>query len=295
MNTGRSGFLAIVARGITNPVWSVAFQGIADTARDNGLTVLFAGSGFEVEREREAIDLFIGKQIDGLIVSAADRSDAAHLSRIVAQGTPLVLWERRVEGVEAPVVEAEIRSASSDLTTALIDRGHRRIGFVSTLALPDFTYTLGTDLPASVIQDKVEGLLAPFQEHGIPTPTNLIRLPDRDRDAVASAFHSMLDDSNPPTALIANDSQVAEVMLDVVRSRGLKIPDDISLAMYDDLSWARLVEPPLTVIAQPDYEMGQYAARLAIGYSQLSAMDGLPDFRARLILRASVGRPPETN
>lgn len=292
MNTGRSGSLAIVARGITNPIWSVAFQGIVDTARENGLTVLFAGSGFEVEREREAINLFIGKQVDGLIVSAADRNDAEHLSRVVAHGTPLVLWERRVEGIEAPVVEAEIRSASSDLANALIDRGHRRIGFVSTLALPDFKYTLGADLPASVIQDKAEGLLAPFQERGIALPIDLVRLPNRDRDAVAAAFCSMLDDSDPPTALVASDSQVAEVMLAVVRSRRLRIPDDISLAMYDDLSWARLVDPPLTVIAQPDYEMGQYAARLAISGDGLTPTTGAPAFRAHLILRDSVGEAP---
>lgn len=289
MNTGRSGSLGIVARGITNPVWPVAFQGMVDAARLQGLAVLFAGSGFEVSEERKAIRLLLGKQVDGLIVSAADRHDVDHLKRIGAVGTPLVLWERRVPGIDAPVVEADMRVASAELTSALIERGHRRIGFVSTLAMPGVSYEHGADLPASIIQDKIEGLFSPFAAAGIPAPVDLVRFPNRDRDAVAAAYHSLLDDPHPPTALIASDSQIAETMLDVVRSRALRVPDDLSLAMYDDLSWARLVDPPLTVIAQPDYDMGRCAAELAMNGSR---MERLPSFSARLLLRASVGRSP---
>ncbi len=296
MNTGRSGSLGIVARGITNPVWPVAFQGIVDEARQNGITVLFAGSGFDVEQERKAIDLLLGKQVDALIVSAADQHDAQHLTRVASRGTPLVLWERRVPSVDAPVVEADMRKASAELTVALLQRGHRRIGFVSTLALPQLCYALGSELPATVIQDKIEGLFAPFEGSGITPPIDLVRFPDRDADAVAAAFHSMLDDASPPTALIASDSQIAETMLEVVRARGLRVPDEISLAMYDDLSWARLVDPPLTVIAQPDYEMGRRAAHLAMGQaaSPQELVDSLR-FEAELILRASVGAAPFRN
>lgn len=293
MNTGRSGSLGIVARGITNPVWPVAFQGMVDAARLHGIAVLFAGSGFEVEQERKAIDLLLGKQVDGFIVSAADQHDAEHLNRIVSQGTPLVLWERRVPHVGAPVVEADMRTASSELAVELLKRGHRRIGFVSTLALPRLMYTEGTELPATIIQDKVEGLLAPFSRAGIAPPLDLVRFPNRDASAVAAAFHSILDDPLPPTALIASDSQIAEVMLEVVRARGLRIPDELSLAMYDDLSWARLVDPPLTVITQPDYEMGRRAAQLAMG--QPAPTHQTADnaaFEANLILRASVGFAP---
>ena len=287
MNTGRSGSLGIVARGITNPVWHVAFQGIVDAAREQGLAVIFAGSEFDLEQERKAVDLMIGKQVDGLIVSAADRNDAEHIARVVAKGIPLVLWERRVPSVDAPVVEADVRPASVALARALIERGHRRIGFVSTLALPTTPYSLGLELPASVIQDKVEGLLEPFVELGIEPPLDLIRFPERERDAVAGAFTSMLEDDDPPTALIASDSQIAEVMLEVVRGHALRVPMDMSLAMYDDLSWARLLDPPLTVIAQPNYEMGVHAARLAMG-EQSSASA----FSAELVLRESVGPAP---
>ncbi|MBW9093041.1 LacI family DNA-binding transcriptional regulator [Microbacterium jejuense] len=287
MNTGRSGSLGIVARGITNPVWPVAFQGMVDAARLQGLAVLFAGSGFEVSEERKAIRLLLGKQVDGLIVSAADRRDVEHLQRITAVGTPLVLWERRVPGLDAPVIEADMRQASSELTRRLLDLGHRRIGFVSSLAMPQAAYSIGAELPASIIQDKVEGLFTPFSEAGIAPPVDLVRFPERDRDAIAAAYHSLLDGPNPPTALIASDSQIAETMLDVVRSRGLRIPGEVSLAMYDDLSWARLVDPPLTVIAQPDYDMGKCAAELAMNPAGAST---LPSFSARLILRGSVGR-----
>lgn len=289
MNTGRSGSLGIVARGITNPVWPVAFQGMVDAARLHGLAVLFAGSGFEVSQERNAIRLLLGKQVDGLIVSAADWHDVDHLRQITAAGTPLVLWERRVPGFDVPVVEADMRAASSELARTLIEYGHRRIGFVSSLAMPAESYVLGAELPASIIQDKVEGLLAPFSTAGIAPPVDLVRFPERDRDSIAAAYHSLLDDPDPPTALIASDSQIAETMLDVVRSRGLRIPEQISLAMYDDLSWARLVDPPLTVIAQPDYEMGRWAAEFAVNPNIGTAS---PSFSAQLLLRPSVGRAP---
>ncbi|TXN29800.1 LacI family transcriptional regulator [Lacisediminihabitans profunda] len=293
MNTGKSGSLGIVARGITNPVWSVAFQGIVDAARESGKTVLFAGSGFDVAEERSAIDLFLGKQVDGLIVSAADNQDARHLRRAREHGVPLVLWERRVPGLDAPVVEADMRSASAELARELLKRGHRRVAFVSTLAQPTTHYERNLALPASIISDKIEGLFDAFDEANVAAPVDLVRFPNRTSEHIAKAFAEVLDHTDPPTALVASDSQVAETMLEVVRERGLRVPGDVSLAMFDNLSWARFTVPPLTVVAQPDYDMGRRAAQLAMGQiAPTHHSSGSPPFEAKLILRASVGPAP---
>jgi LacI family transcriptional regulator len=288
MNTGRSDSLGVVSRGVFNPLWQESFLAMTAVTRDAGMTLLFAASDYEVENERLAIELLASKRVDALIVSAVDSDETQHLHAVHNQGMPIVLFERRIPSLDVPVIEAQFEEASSELASLLMRFGHRRVGFVSTLAKPEMRYQLGTGLGVSTIEQRLEGIFNTFARDGLVPSTDLVRLPDRNRAAIREAFLELLSLPDRPTVLIASDSLIAEVMIAVVRERGLRVPVDISLAMYDDPGWATLLEPPMTVISQPNEEMGRAAATLAIA-SINNADLIVPTFQASLTLRGSVG------
>ena len=96
--------------------------------------------------------------------------------------------------------------------------------------------------------------------------------------------------TEPATAIVASDNLIAMTVLKECRRNHLRIPQDLSLLMYDDFPWTELVDPPLTVISQPVYEMGQEVARRTIAGIHGQKLDPVPQFEAKLIERESFGR-----
>lgn len=293
MNTGRSDSIGVVSRGAFNPLWQESFLAMTSVMRDAGLTLLFAASDYDVEHERRAVSLLMSKRIDALIVSAADARETQHLHAVHRRGTPIILFERSVPGLHVPVVEAEFSAPSAELARLLRHHGHRRIAFVTSLGMPGLRYQLGDQLGVSTIEQRLAGLYGTLATEGLRPSLDLIRMPGRDRSAIREAFLDLLAAADPPTALVASDSFIAETMLQVVRERGLRVPRDLSIAMFDDPSWATLVDPTMTVISQPNEEMGLAAARLALeSIDDPQLPREVAPFPASLIERGSVGRAP---
>ena len=96
--------------------------------------------------------------------------------------------------------------------------------------------------------------------------------------------------SEPPSALIASDNLIAMGILHGLAKRGLRVPEDISFVMYDDFPWTELMTPPLTVVAQPVYEMGREAARRLICHIRQQPAGALPDFESWMVVRGSIGQ-----
>jgi LacI family transcriptional regulator len=95
---------------------------------------------------------------------------------------------------------------------------------------------------------------------------------------------------DPATAVVASDGLVALSSVEAIQELGLTIPADVSFLMYDDFAWTRLTTPPLTVIAQPVYNMGVAAAKALIRQIEgLPPLAPAPQFTATLVRRGSVG------
>ena len=105
----------------------------------------------------------------------------------------------------------------------------------------------------------------------------------------------MLFGADPATAVVASDGLIALSVVEAIQEMGLRIPDDVSFLMYDDFAWTRLTTPPLTVVAQPVYDMGAAAASALI--RQIEGRPPLapaPEFNATLVRRGSVGAVPDS-
>jgi LacI family transcriptional regulator len=129
-----------------------------------------------------------------------------------------------------------------------------------------------------------------FFGKGLTFPYDLVRLNAGDAASIRNITRELLLLPDPATAVVASDGLIALSVLGAIQELDLSIPRDVSFLMYDDFAWTRLTTPPLTVIAQPVYDMGVAAATALIRQIEgRKTPDAAPVLRAQLIQRGSVG------
>ncbi|MFK4297344.1 LacI family transcriptional regulator [Arthrobacter sp. GAS37] len=291
MNTGKSNTIGVVVGDIENPHFGLATRGITDTAKKSGYNVILINTDEELTAEIEAVHVLLDKRVDGLIVAPASSIETEHLQYVHETGRPLVLLDRKAEGLDVETVAVSMAGISYESTRYLLEAGHRRIAFISTLKT-DSPYRAGMALDSSQISERLEGMQRAFTESGLTFSEDQVRLNAGDADSIRTITRGLLLMPEPATAIVASDGLIALSVVEAIQELGLSIPDDVSFLMYDDFSWTRLTSPPLTVIAQPVYEMGVAAASALIRQieGRKPAADG-PEFSARLIRRGSVATP----
>jgi LacI family transcriptional regulator len=291
MNTGKSNTIGVVVGDIENPHFGLAMRGITDTAKKSGFNVILINTDEETAAEVDAVHVLLDKRVDGLIVAPASSSDAQHLQRVQESGRPLVLLDRTADAVDVAAATVGMAGVAYESTRYLIQNGHRRIAFVTSLKT-DRPYFAGMELHSSQIADRIDGMARAFEEAEMAEPEDLVRLNAGDADSIKRITRDLLQAPDPATAIVASDGLVGLSVVEAVQELGLSIPDDVSIIMYDDFPWTRLTTPPLTVIAQPVYEMGAAAAEALIRQIEGRKPDArMPELTATLVTRGSVGTP----
>ncbi|MDB5660012.1 MAG: alanine racemase [Cypionkella sp.] len=303
--TGKTKTIGVVAGDIQSPFYASILRGIADVARAQGFGVLLTNSDELLERELEAVQLLLEKQIDGLIIAPCDTSGSRHLHAAAASGCPIVQIDRRVSGLPADSVTLDNRGAASESVAQLLKAGHRRIGIVAELERWEFgdietfidRVIEGSIDPASLFPSwqRLFGYLEAHRAAAICIDRSLIvRVGTYSVTAARSATMELLSRANRPTALFTADGLMSAVAMDAITSLNLQIPSDLSLICFDDLDWMSFLKPGITAIAQPLTEMGEAAARLIL--ARIGGEDGEEQHQVlkhRLALRGSVSVPQD--
>ncbi len=263
MTTGKSGLLGVVVGDIENPFFSLAVRGISDVARASGFNVILANSGEEIEAEKAAVRVLIGKRVDGLIVSPTDSREIAHLRDIDRSGRPLALLDRPLQDFNVDTVTVDDRDAASRVARLLVAAGHRRIAYFTAAeaeAGPEWNFN---HIPTSTVRERIGGLLAVCAEANIPDPEHYLMFGAK-KARTASIVAKIMFEPDSPTAIIASDSIIGLEIYKAIRDLGLSVPQDVSLVTFHDADWTSVTTPPITAVDQPVYEMGKAVAELLI-------------------------------
>ena len=156
-----------------------------------------------------------------------------------------------LNGTDVDVVILDNVDAGYRLTTHLIENGYQRIG-----ALCGETSMTG--------RERQLGYEKALRAHNLAPMGELVKYVQPKTEAGYAATFKMLDMAQPPDALLTTNSLLAEGALQAIRERNLTIPDDIALVTFDETTWASLVQPAITLIAQPTYEIGKTATELLL-------------------------------
>lgn len=264
MTTGRSGTIGVVVGDIENPFFGSAVRGISDAARAAGFNVVLANSGEDIDVERAAIKTLVAKRVDGLIVSPARENEVGHLQDISRAGRPLVLLDRAIATLDVDSVTADDREAAEAVTRLLVTRGHRHIAYVTACDTPTHLYERPSDILTASVRERIEGFLHVGEEEGIADMPQWVRLGATTPEATRRLTLGLLNAKTPPSAIIASDSLIALEIFKIARELGIAIPHTLSLMTFHDAAWTAVTTPPVTVVRQPVYELGEAAARMLI-------------------------------
>jgi LacI family transcriptional regulator len=250
LRSKRTNTLALVLTDITNPFFTAIARGVEDTASDAGFTVIYCNTDESVEEETKNLQLLLQKQVDGILLVPA-RSISRSIELIKEQGTPVVILDRRVPNLDADVVRCDSVEGAYKLIKLLIDQGHRRIAVLSG------------PQGVSTADDRVEGYQKAMVEAEI-LDNGLVFYGNYTLASGYEMAKRVLSLSPQATALFAANNFIAVGALKALRDSGLTVPGDISLVAFDDLPPTWIVDPFLTVAAQPPYEMGCKATQLLL-------------------------------
>lgn len=297
MITGRTRTLGVVLSDIENDFFVRALRGASHVARSRGYDIFLASTDEDVDLERKAVKAMRGRRVDGLLVCPVDPNDADHLKAAAQAGEPLTLIDRVVAGLDADSVGIDNRRAGYEATQTLIEAGHRRIAVVSGIGRDNMERALrnAPDLAQpgeTPSEGRVVGHYRALLEAGIEPDAHLQVPTSFSRTEVTDAVTSILTSERAPTAILTSDSVETLSALSAIRAAGLAIPQDVSLLGFDDADWIPVLQPPITVVEQPAYEMGAHAATALI--DRIEGSDLPPSsviLSTRMIIRGSVGPP----
>lgn len=242
--------LALIITDITNPFFTTIARGVEDAASERGFSVIFCNTDESRDEEAEYLNVMVQKQVDGVLLVPAHSSPDA-VGFLQDRSIPFVVLDRRIPGVSVDMVRCDSEQGAYQLIEHLIELGHRRI---VALSGPEAVMTAA---------DRVEGYRRALTDHGLA-------------DAASAFFGEFTIDSGytlarqalaltpQPTALFAANNFIAVGALRALREVGLSVPDDISVVAFDDLPESMLIDPFLTVVRQPAYEIGRRATALLL-------------------------------
>jgi LacI family transcriptional regulator, galactose operon repressor len=237
--------IGLVLEDVSNPFSSALHRAVEDAARERGVLV-FAGSCDEdSERERELIGSFRERRVDGIIVVPAS-NDHGYLYEERRAGTALVFVDRPASHLDADSVISDNEGGALQAVRHLLERGHRRVGFVGDL------------LSISTAQQRLRGYTRALEDAGVAVDPALIRTELRDPESAAAAVDEMLALWKPPSAFFTAQNLLTIGGVRALRRAGRE--RDLALIGFDDVSLADMLDPAISVVAQDPQALGKAAA-----------------------------------
>lgn len=245
----RTQTIGLIVADITNPYYAAMIQSIDQVAYANEYGMLLSNTNEDPEKERKYIDLLLNEQVAGIIISPANE-DLELPEPSPGNTTAVVAVDRRLNRVPVDTVLVNNEKGAREATEYLIGLGHRRIGLITGPA----RLTTGRERQA--------GYVKALLEHGLELDGSLVKIGDFKQVSGYQLAGELLAMAHPPSAIFATNNLMTLGALNAIHEQGLAIPADISVLGFDDLSWAPSLNPPLTAVAQPTYELGRNAAEL---------------------------------
>lgn len=275
----RTRLIGLIISDIQNPFFTALVRAVEDVAQQAGYAVILCNSDEDIHKERLYIELMQAEQVSGVLITPT-RETGSPARLLLEAGVPVVAVDRQMRDLQVDTVLVDNVEGAFQAVSHLIDAGHTRIGAI----LAPRVVTTGSQ--------RREGYVQALKAHGLPVDPALIRT-GQPRKAVGDRLAGeLLDLPERPTALFCGNNLLALGALNAIRERGWRIPEDVALGAFDNLDWAALIDPPLTVVEQPVYELGQTAAELLMKRIQdASRPFQKVELKTRLRVRQSSQRP----
>lgn len=245
--------IGVVIPEVNNHFFSLAINGIEEVARQSGYHVLIYLTHDDHNREVDITQYLTGGRVDGLLMSVASASqEFEHLKKLYASKPAIVFFDRVCEELATASVTTNDYESGYLATQHLIEAGCRHI--VHLLVSGNL----------SIGRMRMQGYLGALKEHGIPFDETLVVNGDGDDEQNTNLLSNLLRQRPEIDGIFASVERLAISSYQACKAVGRAIPNDIKIIGFSNLGVASLLDPALTTITQPAYEIGKEAAKILL-------------------------------
>jgi LacI family transcriptional regulator len=252
----RSRSIGVIVCEIANSFFSQAINGIESIAYSRGYNVMISQSHESYEREVLDLQFLTSRSIDGLLISiSTETTDFTHLKELSARGLPIVFFDRVIDEMDTHKVIVDNTQGAYEATQHLIKSGRKRIAHIANAEYLSISTSRNEGYKKALIDNniKIDDSLIKYCAHG-----GLIY------EEVETALKNLFKQKNKPDAIFASADKLTTNCLRYLNSKKIKVPEDVALIGFSNSDLTELLSPPLTIVKQPAFEMGEIATQLLL-------------------------------
>jgi LacI family transcriptional regulator len=249
LRTKSTNVISLVIPDINNPYFPEVARGVQNVADEFEYVVILCNTDRVVQREKKFINILTQQRVEGIIINPSG-STRRELDLLHHLKIPVVLISSQNILPDFDIVMVDNVQGAMLAIDHLAGLGHRRIGLV------------GGNREVSSGEQRYQGYLRSLADHGIEVDNDLITEGSFDHNGGYECMKKLLELKDKPTAVFASNDIMAIGAVSAIYESGLRIPQDISIVGFDDISFSRMMYPKLTTISQPKFETGIAATQM---------------------------------
>jgi LacI family transcriptional regulator len=247
----KSKTIAVIIPEVVNDFFGPVISGIESIAQEKGYHVLIYLTHEDMRKEVAITRLLQNGRVDGIMISlSAQTSDTAHIEVLKEKDIPLVFFDRIAEHIDSPKVVTNDQYSGELATAHLIENGCKRIACLS----------ISTQL--SITNKRMDGYHDALNKHKIKNDPNMVLICSEDETKNSDSIRKLLKRKNRPDGIFASVEHLAITTYKICEELNLNIPEDVKVICFSNLKTAALLNPSMTTVTQPAFEIGREAASI---------------------------------
>lgn len=245
--------IGVVVPDIVTHFFASILNGIENMAVKNGYFVIITTSHESYEHEKRNVENLVNMRVEGIIACLSqETTDYSHFAELKDINMPLIMFDRVCLTDQFSSVVADGEHSAQMATQHLLDNGCKRVAFI------------GGANHLDIVKRRKHGYLEALRNNKMPIEKELVVCRKIDYEEGKIAAETLLALPNPPDAILAMNDTLAFAAIAVIKSHGLRVPNDVALIGYTDEQHANYIEPKLSAVSHQTYEMGETACLLLI-------------------------------
>ena len=251
LKTNATRTIGVVIPELNNTFCAEIITGMEDVLRSHGYATIVCDCRTDKKLEREAVEFLTRRRVDGIINMPVDE-EGNHLKRFQKTGKPIVLIDRKIQGINCDSVLVDNKKAAEDAVRYFIERGHQNIGIIGG---PEEVFTA---------QERMAGYYKALESAGIPVRESLIWHGDYTIQGGVRGLEELVQNNPEMTAVFVTNYEMTMGAMIGVNELGIRIPEQLSMIGFDNLQFARACNPKLTIVAQPTDGIAKEVAKVML-------------------------------
>lgn len=279
LSKNKTNTIGIIVPDLNSSFFPKIILGAQEIAEKSGFNLVISNSNEQYETEVNNAEVMLANRVDGLLLSLTrETKNFEHLNIFCRKQVPIVLFNRVCDDINVPKVIVDDYEGAYRAVEHLIKKGRKRIAH------------LGGPSSLRLSEKRLNGYLAALKKYKVPIDEELILSYDLDIDKVKIYVNHLLNLDTPPDAIFAVNDPTAIEAIQIINKKKLAVPKNISVVGFSDDYISSLINPPLTTVSQPAFEIGRVAAQLVIDQINKDISEWKPIIKVldtKLVIRKS--------